>query len=72
MKFKLEIDMNNAAFDKDFVGATGEIHSILSNLNYSIIDEMVYNKNFTPDRINLKDSNGNTVGWMKVIGKCKR
>jgi hypothetical protein len=60
MKFKLEIEMDNAAFDG---GANWEVGAILHELARNIEDSGDLR---VGERISVRDSNGNTVGQAKV------
>lgn len=65
MRIVIEINTNNSAFD-DADGK--EARRILSEVG-DIIDNRAY---FGPWDKNLKDINGNTVGFYKVIDKRER
>ena len=55
MKFKIEFDMNNAAFD-DY--PESEIYSILDNVKTKVIDGFVHGR--------VRDANGNTIGYWTI------
>jgi len=61
MKFKLEIDMENAAFE-DCNG--DEVARILRNLAMFVACNVLDDRRANNGK--LKDSNGNTVGFWKV------
>jgi len=62
MKAKIEINMDNAAFEDPTDGELGRIlHDLADKIAYSI-------PNYS---INLRDVNGNTVGVFKIIGNKK-
>jgi ATP-dependent RNA circularization protein (DNA/RNA ligase family) len=53
MKLTIEIHMDNVAFEEN----EDEVHSILSNINQKMKEDIV---------VKLRDTNGNTVGWYKI------
>lgn len=59
MKLKIEIQMDNAAFEPDYVE---EVQSILEDL----CERLPYPLKETNGDLNLRDTNGNTVGKAAV------
>lgn len=64
MKFILEIDMNNAAFDDG--RELGRILKEVAN-DYSQMSDIIQDLNFQTMKTKLRDINFNTVGTATVI-----
>ena len=64
MKFILEIDMNNAAFDDG--RELGRILKEIAN-DYSQMSDIIQDLNFQTMKTKLRDINFNTVGTATVI-----
>jgi len=62
MKCKIEIDMDNAAFEENVVGH--EVGRILNDLAINYMESA--RNNDVPRLCVLRDSNGNTVGTADV------
>jgi hypothetical protein len=62
MKAHIEVKMDNAAFDDDW---TSELVRILRDLTTHI-------SKTSPDRMTLRDINGNDVGFFRLDGRRKR
>lgn len=64
MKFILEIDMNNAAFDDG--RELGRILKEVAN-DYSQMSDIIQDLNFQTMKTKLRDINFNTIGTATVI-----
>ena len=64
MKFILEIDMNNAAFDDGH--ELGRILKEVAN-DYSQMSDIIQDLNFQTMKTKLRDINFNTIGTATVI-----
>lgn len=62
MKFKLDIDCDNAAFDDDFYG---ELQRILLDVRGDI--RYLVGRPGRMEDGNIRDSNGNTIGKWELV-----